>query len=137
MRLDIATTNWINPDNNNAGPNGAPDWNWQGLKRGDVTLARLLQSAGYRTIHVGKGHFGPRNSEGADPRNIGFDINVGGASIGAPASYYGQQNYATKVAPSKKTIARSGSRPREYLGTDTFLTDALTTEAPQACYRCG
>src|SRR5690349_18866080 len=23
------TTNWINPDNNNAGPNG-PDWNWTG-----------------------------------------------------------------------------------------------------------
>src|SRR6188508_3449109 len=36
------TTNWINPDNNNAGPNGAPQWNWQGLKPGDVTLAAQL-----------------------------------------------------------------------------------------------
>jgi len=25
------TTNWINPDQNNAGPQGPPDWNWQGL----------------------------------------------------------------------------------------------------------
>src|SRR5688572_17183884 len=43
------TTNWINPDTNNAGPQGAPDWNWQGLKKGDVTLAALLQADGYRT----------------------------------------------------------------------------------------
>ncbi|MCX7826789.1 MAG: sulfatase-like hydrolase/transferase, partial [Verrucomicrobiae bacterium] len=50
-------TNWINPDTNNAGPQGPPQWNWKGLKKGDVTLPRLLQAAGYRTIHVGKGHF--------------------------------------------------------------------------------
>ena len=87
------TTNWINPDNDNAGPNGPPEWNWRGLKQGDVTLASLLGAAGYRTIHVGKGHFGPRDSEGAEPRNLGFHINVGGASFGAPGSYYGQQNY--------------------------------------------
>ena len=123
------TTNWINPDNNNAGPNGAPDWNWQGLKRNDVTMARLLQSSGYRTIHVGKGHFGPRDSEGADPRNIGFDINVGGASIGAPASYYGQQNYGNAGGPVKKQSPAAVPGLEKYLGTDTFLTDALTTEA--------
>ena len=72
------TTNWINPDNDNAGPKGPPDWNWRGLKKGDVTLASLLRGAGYRTIHVGKGHFGPRDSQGADPLNLGFDVNVGG-----------------------------------------------------------
>lgn len=26
------TTNWINPDKDNAGPQGAPDWNWRGLE---------------------------------------------------------------------------------------------------------
>jgi arylsulfatase A-like enzyme len=26
-------TNWINPDNDNAGPQGPPDWNWKGLQR--------------------------------------------------------------------------------------------------------
>ena len=123
------TTNWINPDNDNAGPNGAPDWNWQGLKKTNVTLARLLQSSGYRTIHVGKGHFGPRDSEGADPRNIGFDINVGGASIGAPASYYGQQNYGNAGGTVKKQSPAAVPGLEKYLGTDTFLTDALTTEA--------
>jgi arylsulfatase A-like enzyme len=35
------------------------------LKKEDVTLPGLLQAAGYRTIHVGKGHFGARAFEGA------------------------------------------------------------------------
>ncbi len=26
------TTNWINPNRDNAGPHGPPQWNWQGLK---------------------------------------------------------------------------------------------------------
>ncbi len=123
------TTNWINPDTNNAGPKGAPDWNWQGLKKDSVTLARLLQSGGYRTIHVGKGHFGPRDSEGADPRNIGFDVNVGGASIGAPASYYGQQNYGNAGGEVQKQSPAAVPGLESYYGSDTFLTDALTTEA--------
>ena len=62
------TTNWINPDSNNAGPLGPPAWNWQGLTKNSTTLARLLQANGYRTIHVGKGHFGPN---GSAPANSG------------------------------------------------------------------
>ncbi len=80
------TTNWINPDQDNRGPSGPKDWNWQGLRKGDLTLARLLDDAGYQTIHVGKGHFGPRGSEGSDPLNLGFDINVGGGAIGQPGA---------------------------------------------------
>jgi arylsulfatase A-like enzyme len=119
------TTYWINPDKNNAGTNGPPDWNWQGLNKQSVTLARQLQTAGYRTMHVGKGHFGPRDSEGANPLNLGFDINVGGASIGQPGSYYGKQNYGN--AAKKPTHAVPGLE--KYYGTDTFLTEALTMEA--------
>ncbi len=119
------TTNWINPDRDNAGPQGAPQWNWQGLKRGDVTLARLLQAAGYRTIHVGKGHFGPRDSEGADPSNLGFDVNVGGASIGAPGSYYGQENYGHGT----KRAASAVPHLEKYHGTETHLTEACTLES--------
>ena len=118
-------TNWINPDTNNANPNGPPDWNWTGLKKADVTLPALLRTAGYRTIHVGKGHFAPRAFDGADPANVGFDINVGGGSIGQPGSYYGMQNFgngakkATHAVPSLE----------KYHGTETFLTEALTLEA--------
>ena len=119
------TTNWINPDNNNAGLSGPPDWNWQGLKKGDVTLPRIMQANGYRTIHVGKGHFAPREFEGADPRAIGFDINVAGASIGAPASYYGKENFSGPGARAKAAVPGL----EKYYGQDIFLTEALTLEA--------
>ena len=42
-------------------------WNWQGLDSADYTLPRLLSDAGYRTIHVGKAHFGSFGSQGEDP----------------------------------------------------------------------
>lgn len=119
------TTNWINPDQDNAGPQGAPDWNWQGLKPGDVTLPGLLRAQGYRTIHVGKAHFGPRQSPGADPLKLGFDINVGGASIGAPGSYYGKLDFG-------RTGKRASSHVpnlEKYHGMEIFLTEALTLEA--------
>lgn len=123
------TTNWINPGRDNAGPQGAPDWNWLGLKPGDVTLPGLLRSAGYRTIHVGKGHFGPRDSEGADPANLGFDVNVAGASFGSPASYYGERNYGNVGGPVEKPASNAVPHLEKYHGTETFLTDALTIEA--------
>ncbi len=119
------TTNWINPDKDNAGPQGPPQWNWKGLEKDDVTLARLMQANGYRTIHVGKGHFGPREFEGADPGNLGFDINVGGASIGAPGSYYGKDNYGHGTRRARSAVPGL----EKYHGTETFLTEALTIEA--------
>lgn len=119
------TTNWINPDKDNRGPSGPPQWNWKGLRKADVTLPRLLHDAGYRTIHVGKGHFGPRESEGADPKNLGFDINVAGCSIGAPASYYGMENYGNSRDRAPNAVPHLG----RYHGTETFLTEALTLEA--------
>ncbi len=123
------TTNWINPDRDNGGEQGPREWNWRGLKKGDTTLSGVLQKHGYRTIHVGKGHFGPRDSEGSEPRNLGFDVNVGGASIGAPASYYGEENYGHAGAQRKKTAPAAVPGLAKYHGTPTFLTDALTIEA--------
>lgn len=118
-------TNWINPDNNNKGPKGPTDWNWLGLKPGDVTLPALLRQRGYRTIHVGKGHFAPRGKPGDDPRAIGFDENVGGASFGAPGSYFGADGYG--LLKGNKSHAVPGLA--KYHGSDTFLTEALTIEA--------
>ena len=119
------TTNWINPDKNNAGPNGPPQWNWKGLTQSSVTLPRLMEAAGYRTIHVGKAHFGSRDSEGADPRNLGFDVNVGGDCFGSPGSYYGMQNYGLGTRRAKSAVPHL----EKYHGTETFLTEALTIEA--------
>lgn len=118
-------TNWINPERNNGGPMGPPDWNWQGLKPGDVTLARVLSDAGYRTIHVGKGHFGARDFPGGNPSNLGFEVNVGGASFGAPGSYYAQENYGAGTKRANHAVPHLD----KYHGSETFLTEALTIEA--------
>ena len=118
-------TNWINPWNNNAGPQGPPEWNWAGLKSTDITLPRLLGKAGYRTIHVGKAHFGPEEHAGAEPLNLGFDINVGGASFGAPGSYYAENGYGLNTKRSRSAVPHL----RDYHGSDTFLSEALTIEA--------
>ena len=117
-------TNWINPRNDNRGPLGPHGWNWKGLKRGDVTLPGLLRSAGYETIHVGKGHFGPNETQGSEPLNLGFDFNIGGASFGAPGSYYGKENFGLGTRRAHHAVPHLD----QYHGKDIFLTEALTIE---------
>ncbi|MEM7473704.1 MAG: sulfatase [Planctomycetota bacterium] len=118
-------TNWINPSNNNRGTYGAPDWNWEGLTKEDVTLPGVLRESGYTTIHVGKAHFGPKGKVGSEPLNLGFDINVGGAAFGAPGSYYAEKNYGWGTKREHNAVPHLES----YHGGDTFLSEALTIEA--------
>lgn len=120
-------TNWIYSESNNRNTYGPPDWNWQGLDSADYTLARMLSDAGYRTIHVGKAHFGPFGSQGEDPLNLGFDVNVAGCSIGEPGSYYGKDGYGLY----RGTRSRAVPGLEEFFGSDTFLTDALTIRAEE------
>ena len=116
------TTKFISAQSKTGEEFGPAEWCWTGLDKTSTTLPRLLQNSGYRTIHVGKGHFGPIGHEGADPLNIGFDVNVGGYS-GGNASYYGEKNYAGKglISPVPHL--------EKYHGTDVYLTEALTREA--------
>jgi arylsulfatase A-like enzyme len=74
-----------------------------------LTLAEILQSNGYRTIHAGKWHLG------ADPCSQGFDVNIGGAHYGHPPGGY--------FSPYKNT-ALSDGEPGEYL-TDRITTDVM------------
>ena len=119
------TTNWINSESNNRTTYGPHDWNWKGLTSDMPVYPKLLQEAGYRTIHVGKAHFGCIGSEGEDPLNVGFDVNIGGNSIGQPGSYYGEWGYG--YIKGNKSRAVPGLE--KYHGSDVFLTDALTLEA--------
>ena len=119
------TTNWINPTSNNRGKQGPRDWNWKGLRPDSVSLPGLMRAQGYRTIHIGKGHFGPADSPGSDPLDLGFDHNVGGASFGAPGSYYGNQNYGWGTPREHHAVPHLD----HYHGSDTFLSEALTIEA--------
>ena len=119
------TTNWINSESNNRTTFGPHEWNWKGLTSDMPVYPKLLQEAGYRTIHVGKAHFGCIGSEGEDPLNVGFDVNIGGNSIGQPGSYYGEWGYGW----TKGNKARAVPGLEKYHGSNVFLTDALTLEA--------
>ena len=103
-----------------------PEWNWVGLGKKDVALPRILKQVGYTTIHVGKAHFAPFDSQGRDPLNLGFEVNVAGDAIGAPGSYYGQDGYGVG---SENPHARPVPGLDKYHGSKTFLTEALTLEA--------
>lgn len=118
-------TNWIKSEDNNKTTFGPSKWNWEGLTKESVTLPRLLQYKGYKTIHIGKAHFGPFNSDAEDPLNLGFDINIAGNSFGHPGSYYGIEGFGH----IKGQKARAVPDLEKYHGKDIFLTEALTLEA--------
>lgn len=119
------TTNWINSESNNRTPFGPKEWNWDGISKNTPTLPRMMKQAGYKTIHVGKAHFGHIGSEGENPQNVGFDVNIAGSSIGQPGSYYGEWGYGN----IKGNKSRAVPGLEKYHGTNTFLSDALTIEA--------
>ena len=112
-----------------------PAWNVNGLSPTAgvertfhaVTLPMLLQKAGYRTIHVGKAHFGAAGTPGEDPLNLGFDVNIAGHAAGGPGSYLGKNEFSAAF--------RNGSRIwdvpglEKFHGTETYLNEALTIEA--------
>lgn len=112
-----------------------PFWNVNGLSpvSGDPhaacvkPLPMLLRDAGYRTIHIGKAHFGALGTLGAEPKNLGFDVNIAGHAAGSPASYYGEDNYGN--SPEFETGRAAVPGLTKYHGTDVNLTEALTKEA--------
>lgn len=136
-------TNWTlelndNTDvefNNNLA--GQP-WNWNGISpdvNSDVTsnniyeattFPQILQKNGYRTIHLGKAHWGAISTLAAEPLNLGFDVNIGGAAPGGP------DNYALTDASQKYTgFQIPFPRLHEYATTETnyHITDAITNAA--------
>ncbi|MBN1417909.1 MAG: sulfatase-like hydrolase/transferase [Planctomycetes bacterium] len=122
-------TNWILKDDTSRSSTVLlpPPWKIEGLQPGDApTAAALLRDAGYRTIHVGKAHWGAVGTQGSDPCALGFDVNIAGHAAGAPASYQGRDRYG-EGKPGKELWAVPGLEA--YKGTDTHLTDALTIEA--------
>ncbi len=121
------TTNWIYSESNNKTDFGPSNWNWKGLNKKSITLPRLLQQEGYKTIHIGKAHFGPFNSDGEDPLNLGFDINIAGNSFGHPGSYYGLDGFGHLKGQKSRAVPDL----EKYHGQDIFLTEALTLEAKE------
>ncbi len=135
-------TNWTlqkDASNDAAHPRLAfPGWNVNGLSPvGDIertvnakTLPMFLREAGYRTIHVGKAHFGAVATPGADPLQLGFDVNIGGHAAGGPGSYLGTQDFSAAWRKASRVWDVPGLE--RYHGEDIFLTEALTLEANRA-----
>lgn len=111
-----------------------PDWNMNGLSpvkgiKNSVyatPLAQLLKDAGYYTIHCGKAHFGAHQTPGADPKNLGFDVNIAGSAAGNPSSYLSEKHYGN--TPGQFNL-RAVPGLEKYWDTHTFLTEAITKEA--------
>jgi arylsulfatase A-like enzyme len=91
------------------------------------TLPQLLRDAGYRTIHAGKAHFGAAGTPGADPRNLGFDVNIAGHAAGGPGSYHGDKNFSAAWRRGDRIWDVPGLE--KYHGQEINLTEAITREA--------
>lgn len=115
-----------------------PDWNYNGIQPDTVTsayntknatpitsLPKVLHENGYYTIHCGKAHFGAKTTPGADPKTMGFDVNIAGGANGAPGSYLGTELFGKGKPQEVKGMEK-------YYGQDIFLTEALTIEALEA-----
>lgn len=109
------------------------DWNYNGLNINKGvpktvvanTLPQILQQNGYRTIHCGKAHFAPYGTPGAEPLNIGFDVNIGGSAAGHPGSYLGEKKYRSGETDTLRDVRGLDF----YAEKKIFLTEALTMEA--------
>ena len=113
----------------------APAWQWQGLEKDDAPfLPQLLADSGYRTIHVGKAHFGAIDTFAADPTEIGFQVKIAGHAAGGPGSFYGTQKFMASLRQGNEEKPAVWDVPglEKYHGEDIYLTEALTLEARAA-----
>jgi len=134
-------TNWtlrknISPGDKKDHPKSqSANWNVNGLQPEPgiersvyaKTFPTFLQKAGYKTIHVGKAHFGAKDTPGENPLNQGFDVNIAGHAAGGPGSYHGTNNFS--AAWRNADLIWDVPGLEKYHGKDINLTEALTLEA--------
>ncbi len=86
----------------------------------EITLAEILQKAGYLTASVGKWHLGDASHA---PETQGFDLNIGGNHWGAPTSFFHPYRGLRSNGEFRYLPNLGFGKPGEY------LTDRLTDEA--------
>lgn len=106
-RLHI--TDWIAGHNRPFAKLKIPEWRME-LPLEEKTIAEELKARGYATGLFGKWHLGNENFW---PEHQGFDVNVGGCSMGSPGSYF----------PPYRIPTIKDEVPGE------FLSDRLTRDA--------
>lgn len=116
-----------------------PKWNVNGLQPVDsiehsvyaTTLPHLLRAKGYHTIHAGKAHWGAMSTPGANPLNLGFDVNIAGHAAGGLGSYQGKRNFGN-TEKGAHTLPMGVPGLEKYHGVPINITEALTIEAMEA-----
>lgn len=115
-----------------------PPWNLNGVQPVDSIerstyispLPQLLRAQGYHTIHCGKAHFGAEGTPGADPLQLGFDVNIAGHAAGGLGSHLGIHNFSAAWRGGDRIWDVPGME--RYHGKDISLSEALTQEALSA-----
>ncbi len=106
-----------------------------GLPTSEITLARVLQGAGYHTVHLGKWHLG--DSPQFRPYNHGFDESLShlhGASMFLPTKHPGVVNAMQDFDPIDKFLWAAEPWAVRFKDAEPFqppkyMTDYLTDEA--------
>jgi arylsulfatase A-like enzyme len=117
-----------------------PAWRMNGVAPSPELLPELLREAGYRTIHVGKAHWGARGTDGADPTKLGFDLNIAGHAAGAPGSFWGTDWFRDSARKQRGKVAPQDAPASvwdvpglsRWHGKEIWLDDALAREAADA-----
>lgn len=130
-RVSTWTLNLNTPTDASDATLSFPSWNFNGLQAPQTTqlknalyattLPTILKENNYHTIHVGKAHWGAKNTSGANPLHLGFDVNTAGSEIGGLGSYYATNNFGEGAFHIPGLDF--------YHGKDIYLTEALTLEA--------
>jgi arylsulfatase A-like enzyme len=114
---------------------GLPDYRSQGLPTSELTTARLLKNAGYRTLHLGKWHLG--EDPQFQPNAHGFDESLhmlGGGGMFLPENAPDVVNAKITFDPLDKFIWAAHPWGLGFNGGPSFaparyVTDYLTDEA--------
>lgn len=115
-----------------------PPYESQGVPPSEVSLARLLKSQGYRTLHLGKWHLGEQPQ--FQPQAQGFDESLGfmaGGSMFLPSDDPGVVNAQQAFDPIDRFLWAVAPFHVQHNGgalfkPATYLTDYLTDEAIRA-----
>ena len=97
------------------------------LSASEVTLAEVLQTAGYQTFFAGKWHLG---GPGSWPLDHGFDFNAGGWDAGSPAGGY----FAPFKNPNLKDGPPGESLPLRLADETVRFLESRDPEKPFLAY---